>query len=373
MRRAACILTLAAALLVVTSHRIDAHKPITSPFTFSADVQPILQARCGRCHKPGGVAPMSLLTHADTLPWGESLRLELMSGHMPPWRVERGAARFHDPGGLSARELNVLLTWVTGGTPPGDPSSNAAPPTEESALGRPDVLLPLPRVTLAADEQERTIEFVLPMAAGSRALRAVDLLPGNPAVVRNASIEVAGTNGPGLLHDERVLSLWVPGDATVPLAAGNFAVPPEAKLLVRIHYRKTWEYQRRDITDDSRVGLYFAPATWPRVQRVGVSAGATVRLPHSARALAIYPDNAVTNAQVAVTAIHPDGTRDELIVFHPRPGWVRRYWFREPVSLPPGTRLSVRVNPDSPTLLPPGYPPPRRELSSNRVFVNLIP
>ena len=31
---------------------------------------------------------MSLLTHIDTVPWGESVRMELMSGHMPPWRVD---------------------------------------------------------------------------------------------------------------------------------------------------------------------------------------------------------------------------------------------------------------------------------------------
>ena len=66
----------------------DAHKPITSPYTYNDDVFPILRDRCGRCHVPGGVAPMSLMTYKDAYPWGESIRTELIAGHMPPWPVE---------------------------------------------------------------------------------------------------------------------------------------------------------------------------------------------------------------------------------------------------------------------------------------------
>src|SRR5688572_30970431 len=74
----------AAAFVLFASAGGEAHKPITSPFTFNDDVLPIVQAKCGACHVAGGVAPMSLLTHGDTVPWGESIRAELMAGHMPP-------------------------------------------------------------------------------------------------------------------------------------------------------------------------------------------------------------------------------------------------------------------------------------------------
>ncbi len=105
--------------------RTEAHKPITSPFTFSDDVLPIVKARCASCHSPAGVAPMSLLTHADAVPWGESIRVELMAGHMPPWGVESPAGRFRNPQQFSAREMNILLTWASGGTPPGKPDAEA--------------------------------------------------------------------------------------------------------------------------------------------------------------------------------------------------------------------------------------------------------
>src|SRR5438874_1051896 len=53
-------LVLTATALAVAS--IDAHKPITSPYTYNDDVFPIVRERCGQCHVQGGVAPMSLMT-----------------------------------------------------------------------------------------------------------------------------------------------------------------------------------------------------------------------------------------------------------------------------------------------------------------------
>ena len=38
---------------------IDAHKGVTSKYTYNDDVYPILRDKCGRCHTDGGPAPMS--------------------------------------------------------------------------------------------------------------------------------------------------------------------------------------------------------------------------------------------------------------------------------------------------------------------------
>ena len=76
-----------------------AHKPITSPFTYNDDVFPILRDRCGRCHVSGGVAPMSLMTHAEAVPWGESIRTEVLAGHMPPGTVDEAPGRFRNAPG----------------------------------------------------------------------------------------------------------------------------------------------------------------------------------------------------------------------------------------------------------------------------------
>ena len=384
------------AAFILAATRGEAHKPITSPFTFSEDVFPILRAQCGGCHVEGGVAPMSLLTHEQTVPWGESIRAELLAGHMPPWTVEGPRGRFHNAQALTARELNVLLTWVSGGTPAGDPGKaplSAAPDEPEWRLGPPDLALPIPAEhTLRADTQEETAEFVVPLGTREPVwVRALDLRPGTPAIVRGATIRLKGAAPSPALGavPEPVLAIWVPGDFPVALDGdAAFLLPAGAEVTVSIHYRKTWEYERDVMSDRSTIGVYFAPRPAAELRALtlasdgsavsGLSGTGTIAftrtIDRDLRALAIYPDQALSGARVTAVAARPDGSREELIAFRPKPGWARRYWFAEPVSLPRGTTITVTAQPDT-ALLPPGaLPPPMRfDPTAVRLTVNVVP
>ncbi len=361
--RLLAIAALAATAVATWSVRTDAHKPITSPFTFSDDVLPIVKERCAECHSPGGVAPMSLLTHADTVPWAESIRVELMSGHMPPWRVENAAAQFRNLQPFTAREMNVLLTWASGGTPQGQPDPDpvvAARP--QWTLGNPDTTIALRPVTVAADLQTHTEEFIVPLPA--RPLRAADLLPGTPSLVRRASmfLRVPADARPAGITPERLVAMWLPGDHAVPLDPDMaFQVPEGAELVVRIDYKKTWQYERQAMTDQSTLGLYFAGTAAREVQVVRASgpvppdspATFATTISENVRAIGLYADPELSNADVRVVAARPDGTSEELIRFRPQVEWTRRYFFREPITLPRGTRLQVSASFDNDRLLPP--------------------
>ncbi len=336
---------------------------------FSDDVLPIVKERCAECHSPGGVAPMSLLTHADTFPWAESIRVELMAGHMPPWRVESAATRFRNLAPFTAREMNVLLTWASGGAPQGAPDADTVPASRaEWTLGDPDMTIPLRPVTIGGDVQTRTEEFVVTIPA--RSLRAVDLRPGTSAVVRRATISVRPRSGaaqPAGLGPERLVGLWLPGDHGVALDPGmGFQVPELAELIVRVDYRKTWQYENQSMSDQSTIGLYFADAAAADVQVVRAMAPVTTNSPatfattinEDVRAIALYADPDLSGADVKVVASRPDGSTEELIAFRPRAEWTRRYFFREPITLPRGTRVQVRAAFDGDALLPPASPRP---------------
>src|SRR5258708_38260423 len=58
----ACVLISAAAMAA------------TRGVTFNKDVLPVLQKNCQECHRPGEVAPMSLLTYAEVRPWAKALK-----------------------------------------------------------------------------------------------------------------------------------------------------------------------------------------------------------------------------------------------------------------------------------------------------------
>ena len=336
MRAHAAWVIAAAALVSAGAWHVDAHKPITSPFTFTEDVLPILRDRCTACHVAGGVAPMALTTPEETIPWGESIRLELIAGHMPPWAAISNGSRLRRAEGLSARELNVLLTWVTGGTPINTPPPAAPASTPTWSLGAPDAIVRLPEVTVAADQAELTQEFVLPLdAVARRPLRAVDLRPGTQSLVRSAHISVRTAARAGDV--ERVVALWVPGDTPAALPPGTaFDVPADAELIVRVRHKKTWEHERETMSDRSELGLYFASGT--PVRRLALD-GQPLR--GGVRVLSVYPAASSTATLATLDATSSDGATRRIIEFTPRPGWDRRYAFDPPIDLPGGTRLQA--------------------------------
>ncbi len=379
--------------LTLGVERSRAHKPITSPFTYNEDVFPILRDRCARCHVPEGVGPMSLTTYEDAVPWGESIRVELLAGHMPPWSVDAAPARFRNVRPLSARDINVLITWATGGTPFGDPAKTPLPLALERQwqLGTPDVELPLPReFTLAEDKQEDVAEFAVPTTLSERRwLRAVDLAPGTPAIVRSATVQIRSSASPDStrpLPGDSMVALWLPGDEAIDATGGAaFELPAGAELLVRIRYKKTWQYERKELRDRSTIGLYFTRDASEPIRALAIGGPSSPAAPgrqsfsqtidENVHAVAVYPNEHPPNAGIVVTAIAPDGSRRELIAFHPRRDWARRYWFQEPIPLIRGTRLETTVAIDDETpLLPlsPGTQPQAQDQSRVQLTLNVV-
>src|SRR5262245_13774365 len=58
--------------------------------TFSKDVLPILQKSCQSCHRPGEVAPFSLMDYQSARPYARAIKKAVASRQMPPWFAEDG-------------------------------------------------------------------------------------------------------------------------------------------------------------------------------------------------------------------------------------------------------------------------------------------
>ncbi len=337
---------MAAAIVAGAIVGIDAHKPVTSKYTFSEDVSPILRAQCGSCHLPGGIAPMSLLTYEDARPWAESIRLELTSGHMPPWYGDPAVAPLKDVHKLSPRDLDVVLTWVTGGTPPGLPSKPAAAtPRRGWSKGRPDLVLSMPSAaSLPAETAESTREFVLQESGErDRTIAFADLQPGNPAIVHDAIIFTRKTGATASTAPSSVLATWLPGGAPVEPGDGlGFSWAAGEQLVLRIHYKKNWKLENKPASDRSSVGLYLAKSAAPRAIRTfAIPADGAVILDEHLQGVAVRSTDAPSDAHVVVDGVRPDGSRVAIAAFSTRAGWDQRYWLARPVDLPKGTRVEV--------------------------------
>ena len=249
MKRLAAAVLFTSVLLAVTG---EAHKGITSRFTYNAEVYPIFLNRCGRCHVDGGVGPMSLLKYEDAFPWAESLRTELLSVSEDPQNFVNAAHRQ-----ISARELDIILDWATGGTPEGDTSKA---PTHVALRhdwthGAPDLSAAMAKpFDMPAGTLEATEEIVLPIEIAEPRLAArFDVLPGNPSIVRGATVSIRSKGG-----EIRVLGTWFPRQTPVPLAVKPAVrLEPGAAIIARIHYKKTWKSEGQPMSDRSTIGLYY--------------------------------------------------------------------------------------------------------------------
>ena len=72
--------------------------------TFSGDVAPILYRNCVSCHRPGEVAPMSLITYRDVRPWAGKIRERVVARAMPPWGADPHYGKFRNDLSLAATQ-----------------------------------------------------------------------------------------------------------------------------------------------------------------------------------------------------------------------------------------------------------------------------
>src|SRR6185369_6046989 len=149
-------LTLSLCGLVTGAPLASAQSAAQPAATFAKDVAPILQRSCQQCHRPGSIAPMSLLTYEDVRPWARSIKLKTALREMPPWFIEKniGIQHFKDDPSLSDDEIGLIGKWVDAGSPRGNPADLPAPrrfaEEAEWTIGTPDLIVSSPVHNLKA-------------------------------------------------------------------------------------------------------------------------------------------------------------------------------------------------------------------------------
>src|SRR5262245_34809236 len=162
--------------------------------TFTKDVAPIFFNNCTECHRPGEIAPMSLLSYKDARPWARSIREKVLNREMPPWDADPAHGEFSNNRMLSQKEIDVITNWVDGGSKEGNPADLPAAPTYAQgwSIGKPDVVLTVAQpYTVAASGPDEYQYFAVPTGfTEDRFIRAVEVRPGNRRVVHHLVVFV---------------------------------------------------------------------------------------------------------------------------------------------------------------------------------------
>jgi len=160
---------------------------------FTKDVAPILYKNCVSCHRPGEIAPMSLLDYRSARPWAKAIRGAVLSRKMPPWFADPRYGDFANDARLTNQEVDTIRAWVDGGAAEGDPRDLPAPPKflEGWQLGPPDLMIDIGQSFLVQPGSDVYKDFIVPTNfTEGKWIRAAQVLPGNRKLVHHAHVYV---------------------------------------------------------------------------------------------------------------------------------------------------------------------------------------
>jgi hypothetical protein len=275
--------------------------------TFTKDVAPIFYKNCVTCHRPGEMAPMSLLDYKSARPWAKAIQAAVLTHKMPPWFADPRYGHFSNDSRLSEQEIHTIEAWVAGGAMEGDSKDMPAQPTFAGGwrLGKPDLVFDIGKDFDVPADKDLHVDFTVPTNfTEGKWIRAAQILPGNRTVVHHVHLAVIPNEGvakarnserqpkrsffhvgerTGLLQinddapvvndacagdaglnnlegfDEGSFATMLPGkppDVFDALGDGSMAkfIPAGAKLRFQIHYHGA----RTPEVDRTSVGLYVS-------------------------------------------------------------------------------------------------------------------
>jgi hypothetical protein len=370
-----------------------ATKPAADVPTYTKDVAPILFKNCTTCHRPGEIAPMSLMTYDDARPWAKSIRDEVSDGTMPPWHADAPAGSFHNERRLTAAEKETLTKWANGGAPKGDPKDMPKAPeyAEGWVLGKPDAVFEMTEpYKLPADGTIQYEYFYIPTNfTDAKWVKSIEIRPGNREVVHHVLVyyraqpdmqrtpvfranaakpelsRIPAERSPGIrlnspkqgLPPQRLLATYAPGTTFQVAPEGTaFRLEPGGILELQMHYTTKGEAT----TDRTKVGFVFAKETASLKEirpgqfingafvlpagAANVEVTADAEFAQDATVWGIFPHTHLRGKKWEYRLVLPDGT-EKIVLSVPNYdfNWQTYYMFKEPLQVPKGAKLISRA------------------------------
>jgi len=361
MIKATILLGVGVMLLLVSAPTVTTNQ---NNVTFTKDVAPIFYKNCTGCHRPGEIAPMSLLTYNEARPWAKSIREKVANREMPPWHADPKHGEWRNDRRISQEAINTILAWVNNGAKEGDPKD--LPPAPEYTagwrIGKPDQIFSAPEQSVPAqgvvDYQYLTVPTNF---KEDRWVTSAEIRSGASAVVHHVIVFVQEPGSTSRLQG-RLLVGFAPGeDPTVFRPGFGRKVPAGSNLVFQIHYTPNGTAMK----DVTTVGLIYAKApvehtvvTRPVLQAAfEIPAGnpnyevkSSFTFNESAQLYSFMPHMHLRGKDFEYKAVFPDGT-SKILLSVPRYdfSWQTYYVLKDPIAVPKGTRIECVAHFDNST------------------------
>ena len=414
MRTRTLIVGLASAALIIAvvsrgetplqAQNTPALSRVEGRVTFTETIAPIVYQNCVTCHRPGEAAPFSLISYDDVKNRGQLIAAVTQSRYMPPWQATHGFGDFDGERRLTDAQIQTIAAWVKNGMPEGDKSKMPALPKFTSGwrLGTPDLVLEMPQeFEVPASGPDIFRNFVIPSKLlEDKWVRAVEFRPVARTVVHHALFayvrsgayaKIDGADGkPGFrglapiganpaIAPAGPLGGWavgasprfLPEGLALPMAKGS-------DFVIQMHFHPSGKVER----EKSTVGIYFADKAPERTLRnlmvpglfgigslVEIPAGErnhvierSTTVPVDVKVYFANPHAHYLAKEFKATATLPDGSTQPLLWIQDWDfNWQDGYNYKQPLILPKGTRIDVRITYDNSAANPrnPSNPPQR--------------
>ena len=330
-----------------------------SEVTFAKDVAPIFNSNCVGCHRPGEIAPMSLLSYKDARPWAKSIKEKVATGVMPPWHADPHYGKFENDRRLSQKDVDTIVAWVDQGAKEGNPKD--LPPVPQFAdgwnIGKPDVVFYLPQeFTVPATGVVEYKYFKVPTNfKQDMYIQAAEIRPGERGVVHHIIVFSQSAKDP-----QRLIVGYAPGEQPAVIGKGLARkIPAGSDLLFQVHYTPNGT----EVRDRSYVGFVFSKEP-PRAEvmtrpimnaRFAIPPGdpnyrveSTFTFTQDSHVYSLMPHMHVRGKDFEFRATFPDGTTKVLLSVPKYDfAWQTYYVLKESLAAPKGTRIDCLAHFDN--------------------------
>ena len=340
---------------------VAASKPNRSSATFTRDIAPILFQRCVECHRPGEIAPMSLMTYQEVRPWAKAIRERVVERSMPPWFADPHYGKFANDPSLSQNEIDTVVAWVNAGSPKGDDKDLPPAPrfTAGWTIGQPDVVLEMQEeYSIPAEGTIPYLYFTIPTNfTEDKWIQAMEIRPGNRTVVHHviAFTQDAGARATGEGEANRgrgQLGGITPNKTGVVFSPGTARlIKKGSNIVFQMHYTTNGQATK----DRTKIGLVFAREPARKILVTGNALNSRFVIPpgesnYEVKASTTFNEDSLLSSfmphmhyrgkDFTYTAVYPDG-RSEILLSVPKYdfNWQLTYVLKEPLPMPKGTRL----------------------------------
>ena len=371
-----------------------------APVTFNKDIAPLVFKHCAPCHHSGGVGPFPLLTYEDVHRHASQIVAVTARRYMPPWPPEDGFGEFAGNRSLTNAQIRLIADWVSQGKLEGSAADLPSAPVfnSEWQMGTPDLILRMPKpFRMPAGGTDVFRNFIIPTGlTETKYVRGLELRLDNTRVVHHANVVLDRTRSlrsrdgedgrpgfpgmdviteaaPNSFDPDSHFLFWKP--ATVLRLEPedmSWRLDPGTDLVLNLHLQPTGKAE----SVQAEIGLYFGsrpPTRFPMLLQLEHDGAISIppgdrnyvitdslTLPVDVDVLAIYPHAHYLGKSIEAWAILPDGVRRPLIRIPDWDiNWQAEYEYRQPIALPKGTKVEMRVTYDNSEANPrnPNHPP----------------